>query len=590
MSSPVPIIKERLSIIDVISSYLSVEKAGKNYKAKCPFHNEKTPSFFISEERGSYYCFGCGAKGDIFSFVEQFEGVDFLGALKMLAEKAGVSLSEHRFKVKDETEIYYEIMEQATKFFESNLFSKVEANAYLKSRGLTDTTIQNFRIGYALDGWRSLLDFLTKKGYRKEDIEKVGLIKNGNGSTYDRFRSRIMFPLSDSSGRVIAFSGRIFGLPAMSAHAGQAGKEEQEPAKYINSPDTPLFNKSNVLFGIDKAKTAIRTRGYSLIVEGQFDVIMSHQAGFTNTLAVSGTAFTDSVSDSESKINNLGLIRRLSSNIIFAYDGDSAGIRAASRSAMIALSLDMQVKIAVMPEGQDPADIILSDSQKWKDIIKNSVNIIEFHINRICKNTNDIRQRGKQVRDIIFPFLLMVKSSIEKSAYINMIHNHTSISEKAIIEDFENYERGQDTTKKILVESKEVKTTKERSRRDHLERKLIGIIFWSEQKGDTLELDSFKSNIGIDKFNNIYELHKPFAENLIFETEMWYGEKKDNLSGDMKELLLNLEEEILNDELVLLLDQINKNERDGNSDTSSLLANYQKIKGRIEEIKNKRSK
>jgi len=210
MNSPVQKIKERLSIVDVISSYMKVEKAGKNYKVKCPFHNEKTPSFFISPERGSYYCFGCSAKGDIFSFVEHFEGTNFLGALKILAERAGVELSSYRSEQKDKTAIFYEIMEEATAYYERMFVDNKEARSYLLNRGLNDSTIQSFRIGYAPESWTAVYEYLTKKGYRKEDIEIVGLIKKKDDRFYDRFRGRIMFPINDSSGRVIAFSGRIF--------------------------------------------------------------------------------------------------------------------------------------------------------------------------------------------------------------------------------------------------------------------------------------------------------------------------------------------------------------------------------------------
>ena len=259
-SSSVEKIKERLSIVDVISSYIQVEQSGKNFKAKCPFHNEKTPSFFISADRGTYYCFGCGEKGDIFSFVEKFEGADFMGALKLLAEKAGVVLETQNRNNKEDNkkELYFEILEDATKFFETNFDKEPSARAYLLGRGMTDSTMKDFRVGYVKDEWRSLSDHLIAKGYKIQDLEIVGLVKKSekaksiiDGSPdsqsesrgfYDRFRGRIIFPISDSSGRVIAFSGRIF------------GRDDANEAKYLNSPDTPLFNKSNVLFGIDKAK------------------------------------------------------------------------------------------------------------------------------------------------------------------------------------------------------------------------------------------------------------------------------------------------------------------------------------------------
>lgn len=587
MDSPVLKIKERLSIVDVISSYMKVEKAGKNFKARCPFHNEKTPSFFISPERGSYYCFGCSAKGDIFSFVEHFEGTDFMGSLKILAERAGIELTQYKKGEKDKTDIYYEIMEEATSFFEKNFTGNLEARSYLLSRGITDLSIKNFRIGFAPESWTSVFDYLIKKGYKSEDIEIVGLIKKKDTRYYDRFRSRIMFPISDSSGRVIAFSGRIF---------KKAGSESTiEEAKYLNSPDTPLFNKSNILFGIDKAKSAIRTRDYSIIVEGQMDLIMSHQTGFTNTVAVSGTAFTDTTTDSQYKINNLGLIKRLSPNIIFAYDGDEAGIRAASRSARIALSLDMQVKIAVLTPGKDPADMILEDQNKWSSVIKNSVNIISFHLDRICKGTFDTRTRGKQIRETIFPFLVMINSSIEKSAYISEINSKTGISESAIMEDYRNYEKTQNINNINSVEKKaEVKNMN--TRRDSLEKKLFGLIFWKGENDEQARSisgvrESFEEDIGKEQFQKMLSLYEPFADNLSFEAEMWYNDKSEILIKDMQEIILNLEEEVLNERAYTLFVRIKEEEKINDKEKlKSDLANYQKIVEKIEDIKSRRYK
>ncbi|MFA6515220.1 MAG: DNA primase [Candidatus Paceibacterota bacterium] len=579
-------IKERLPIVDVISAYMKVDVSGKNYKARCPFHNEKTPSFFISPDRGTYYCFGCGAKGDIFSFVEHFEGTDFLGSLKILAEKAGVELSEFKNKEKDKTGIFYEIMEEATSFFENNFAKNNEARSYLLNRGINDSSMKNFRIGYAPESWTSVLDHLIKKGYRKEDIEIVGLIKKKDNRYYDRFRRRIMFPISDSSCRIIAFSGRIFKKIDSTSSI--------EEAKYLNSPETPLFNKSNILFGIDKAKTSIRSRDFSIVVEGQMDLILSHQAGFTNTVAVSGTAFTDSTVDNDSKINSLGLIRRLSSNIIFAYDGDSAGIRAASRSAMIALSLDMQVKVTVMPKGMDPADIICNNQDKWKDIVKNSINIISFHLDRICNNSNDIRIRGKEIREIIFPFMIMINSSIEKSAYINEIHSKTGISESAIIEDYQKFEKTQNINTALTNKQENQKGNK--SRRTDLEKKLFGIIFWiKENDSHFIEIEksrlSFEEDIGKDRYEKILGEYEPFSDNLAFQAEIWYGDKINSLTLDLKEIILNLEEEIFKEEASVLLLKINEKEKNNNKeDLKNDLINYQKLVEKIENIKKIRSK
>jgi len=617
MSSSVDKIKERLAIADVISSYLTLVQAGKNYKAKCPFHNEKTPSFFISPERDSYYCFGCGAKGDIFTFVQHFEGIDFLGALKFLADRAGVVLeSKFSNEPKEDKEKLYQIMEEATIFFETMFSKEKSAQKYLEDRGILNETMKSFQIGYAPDLWQSVSTHLTEKGFKKEDLEKVGLIKvKDDGSFYDRFRSRIMFPISDSSGRVIAFSGRIF------------GKTDDKDAKYLNSPETPLFNKSNTLFGIDKAKTSIKTRDYSVVVEGQMDLILSHQAGFTNTVAVSGTSLSDRVNEralystkgissgSEAdggnslgspKINNLGLIRRLSSNVIFAFDGDSAGIRAMNRSSLIALSLDMRVKVASIPEGKDPADIIFDDVDDWKEIIKKSTNIINFHLDRICQETNDLRLRGKQIRDIIFPFLSVIKSSIERSAYFSLISKKTGLPEDSIIKDFENTDIAIIKGLTYLVKSPQKSNTEVKSRKERLEERLLGIYFWQDGiDPPNLEIkelhNSFKERIEEEYFKKIEEKYKSNLSVLAFEAEIWYGDKTDKIIPGFQEIIFNLEEEILNEKLFFLKNKINQEENnkladphegaDGDSrkeDMNSLLKEYQKINERIENIKNYR--
>jgi DNA primase len=583
MASPVEKIKERISIVDLISSYIQVVQAGKNYKAKCPFHNEKTPSFFISPDRGTYYCFGCGEKGDVFSFVEKFEGLDFVGSLKVLAEKAGVDISsDWKSEKKDDKDRWYEIMEISTKFFESNIHNNDKVLAYLKSRGLKDETIKSFRIGFAGDKWRDLLDHLLSLGFDLKDIETVGLIKSKNenhknkDNFYDRFRSRIMFPINDSSGRVIAFSGRIFDLD---------NNSQFEQAKYLNSPDTPLFNKSNVLFGIDKAKVAIKIRGYSIIVEGQIDLVLSHQAGFTNTVAVSGTAFSQKTEEdnSLSKINNLGLIKRISPNIIFAFDGDDAGLRASNRSAMIALSLDMQVKIASLPIGKDPADIILGNINEWKDIIKNSLDIINFHLDKIINNSADIRQVGKKIREIIFPFLLMIRSSVDRFTYLSLISKKSGISESSLIKDFDDYEKSKDTIyTKQISNSKEVLINNTK-RRNNLEEKFFMIVFDYIEKDieikEILDLfDSFKSNIQENLFQEMYERNKVKRDSLLFEAEILYGDNLDLVKKDFKEIALNLEEEILNDEKRSLQP----------FDTKEKLIRFNNIIKRIEEIKQKR--
>ncbi len=586
MNGVIQKIKEKLSIVDVLSSYLKVEKAGKNYKARCPFHNEKTPSFFISPERESYYCFGCHAKGDIFSFVENFEGTDFPGALKILADRAGIPLEYDKKENNTQNQRYYKIMEEASLFYEKQLSLSKEALSYLNKRGLSDKTIKDFRIGYSKDEWNLLENYLSKKGYKKEEIETVGLIKKNNKGTgyYDRFRSRIMFPISDSAGRVVAFSGRIFKNPD--------SKNNIEEAKYINSPDTPLYNKSDILFGLDKAKKTIKERNYCIVVEGQMDLILSHQMGFTNTVAVSGTAFADSVTDENSKINNLGLIKRLSSNVIFAFDGDSAGLRAAYRSAMIALSLDMQVKVAFISGGKDPSDIILEDKELWKKIIKDSKDVISFSLQQICEKSSNKEERRRLLEEKVFPFMSMINSSIKKSNYIKEIYESTGIFEDSILKDFNNFEK----KTKGVSQQKNNKSTEGSTRKENLIKSFFSIVFWGgskdEEKDHILKIkEDFISKVGKDDYNLLEEKYKPFLESLVFEAERLYTSRVCDYKKDLEEIVLNLEEELLNEKAYLLFIKIKEAENKGQRDKiNNDLLDYQKLVEKIEIIKSNRLK
>ncbi len=288
MSTTVEQIKEKISIEELVGSYIELVKAGANFKARCPFHNEKSPSFFITPARGTFYCFGCGEKGDIFTFVEKFENQDFRGALKILADRAGVEIKREDPKVRDEREELFSALEQATLYFQRNLVKNTEALKYLHGRGITSKTMSEWRLGFAENDWRSLFENFSQKGFSPKVLEQAGLIKKTDKGYYDRFRSRIIFPIADSSGRSIGFSGRIFGV--------------EDDAKYLNSPETQLFKKSEILYGMDKAKLEIRKRDFALIVEGQMDLLMAHQAGTTNTIATSGTALT---------LEHLRLLRRL---------------------------------------------------------------------------------------------------------------------------------------------------------------------------------------------------------------------------------------------------------------------------------------
>ncbi|MEX0932425.1 MAG: DNA primase, partial [Parcubacteria group bacterium] len=419
MGGDVESIKERLDIVDIATPYLKLEKAGAHLKGRCPFHNEKTPSFFISPIRQSFYCFGCGAKGDVFTFIQEVEGLDFREALKFLAEKAGIELkgqtredAEHR----SERDRLYAVLDEAASFYHSELKKFPQALEYLKSREIAEESVDKWRIGYAQDEWRFLYSHLLSLGFPKEIILRAGLAKHAPGKEgkepYDVFRGRVVFPLSDPSGRIVAFSGRALG-------------GDVEP-KYLNSPDTALFTKSELLYGLDKAKEDIRKKDYAVMVEGQIDLVLSHQAGVVNTVASSGTAFTTA---------HLDRLKKLSSRIILAFDGDSAGEKAALKSAVLGMSLGMEVKIASMPLGKDPADTIASGPNEWKDILRKALPAVEYFINLIVEREKDSRKRGLAVKKDILPLVLLLESSIERSHFVSLVSKKMGIREEVVWDD-----------------------------------------------------------------------------------------------------------------------------------------------------------
>ncbi|MEK7643373.1 MAG: DNA primase, partial [Patescibacteria group bacterium] len=362
--TPAEQIKGRLDIVSFIQGYIKLEKAGINYKARCPFHGEKTPSFFVSPARDGWHCFGCGKGGDMFTFLMEMEGIEFPEALRILAERTGVELKaggpgEDRSQ---KTKLLA-VLEEATRFFESNLKHEEEVKRYLKERGLSDETISSFRIGFAPDGWRTLSEHIKRQGYTDEELEQAGLAVQGSKGAYDRFRSRIIFPLEDALGRVIGFGGRIFPPNA----------KAEEGAKYINTPQTALYDKSRFLYGFNKAKTAIRTARHTVVVEGYMDCILSHQAGVAQTVAVSGTALTSS---------HLSMMRRLADAVTFAFDVDKAGIDASRRAVNLAYEQEFHVRVADIEGGKDPADIVLQDSRAWIKMVDDSMESIQFFLKK----------------------------------------------------------------------------------------------------------------------------------------------------------------------------------------------------------------
>lgn len=536
-SKTVEEIKDKLGIVELLDSYLKIEKSGANFKARCPFHNEKTPSFFISPERNNYYCFGCGKKGDIFSFIEDFEGVDFIGALKILGERTGVQIEYNKSGEQSKRQKLFEILDKTTTWYEGRLKENKNVAEYLKNRGLNEKTTSEWRLGYSLPEWRATSDFLKSSGFPDLLIEEAGITKKGDkGNHYDRLRGRIIFPIFDASSRVVGFTGRILD-----------GKPDD--AKYINSPETDLFNKSKVLYGFNFAKTSIRKNNFSIMVEGQMDVLMAHQAGYLNTVATSGTAIT---------ADQLDLLDRISNRLVIALDGDGAGFRASERAWKMALNRGMDVKIAIMPTGKDPADIISEDPNHWKEIIREAHHIVDYLITHLAGEGLDERSVGRRIHSDIIPYIVEIPSSIEQAHFIKTISSTFDIHEDALRKEIENTSINsieKEVSNKVVTPKKEEHS---------LENRLIGIIIWQKMKEkpdvDVISLEKETIEIlGNAEYDRILENS---TEELAFQTEKYYENTKV-LESETKELILNLKKLIGESKMKNLKAELLKVEKSG---------------------------
>jgi DNA primase len=457
-------IKSRLNIVDVVGSYLKLEKAGINYRACCPFHSEKSPSFFVSPSRQMWHCFGgCNEGGDIFRFVMKIENIEFYDALKILAARAGVELkprSGDYDKQKSERQTLLNICEMSTRFFEAYLKKSnkgKEANEYLLGRGLKPETINEWRLGYAPESWSSLSDFLIGRGYKREDIIKAGVAIEKDGNKYfDRFRSRIMFPICGFNGEVVGFTGRIF------------GKADENEAKYLNTPNTLLYDKSRALFGIDKAKLEIRKSDNCILVEGNVDCIMSHQAGFKNCIAVSGTALTP---------YHLNIIKRYSPNLVLAFDMDSAGNKATKKAVALGQKLDFNIKVIPLVDEKDPADIILHEGEaKWKEIVGGVKSANEFYFELAMKNRNpSVLEDKKKIIAELLPIFKKIGNAVEQSYWLNKLALSVHAEEADLRKEMEKVKDEEDSYD-ILETKNIVAGEKIKSMQDLLEEQAVFFI------------------------------------------------------------------------------------------------------------------
>lgn len=447
-------IKDRLDIVEVISSYIATKKSGTNFKATCPFHNEKTSSLMISPQKQIWHCFGCGEGGDVFGFVMRYENMEFREALQMLAQRAGVVLPERSSESgqqKKVTEDLIRINNFSAKFYHKYLVSSAMTNApageamkYLSNRGLNIKTIERWEIGFAPDSFDTLINALKAKDVSKADAIAAGVVaQNDRGNVFDRFRNRITFPIHNYYGDVVGFTARV--MPGAS----------NDTAKYINSPETAVYNKSKILFGLYQAKEAIRKADEAVIVEGQMDAISAHQAGFDNTVATSGTAMTE---------DHLRLIGRLTKNLKFCFDSDAAGIQALRRAGELAMKMGFKIKVIAIDLNiaKDPDELILKAPGQWKKSVLEAVWFIDYYLGIAEKQYpfGTIEQKQYLTEQVI-PLLKYVTNPLEQGHYARLISERFAVTENELraavraaeMSDvpYENLDRRETIAKPVMV-------------------------------------------------------------------------------------------------------------------------------------------
>ena len=449
-------IKERLSIVDVVSEYVNLRRSGRNYVGFCPFHaNTRTPSFVVFPETGTWHCFGaCGTGGDIFTFIQRKENLDFREALELLAARAGVPLeprSPSESAEEEANERLRSALSAAAMYYHNLLLRAPEAEsarAYVHRRELADKTVQTWQLGYSLNRWDAILQYLTQRGFTIDELAKAGLVvereQNGHTSYYDRFRGRLMIPIRDHKGRIVAFGARILDI---SEKKGSDDIEHFRP-KYINSPASPIFDKGSVVFGLDQARQAIRAAGEVVIVEGYMDVLMAHQHGVRNVVASMGTALTEA---------QLRLLRRYTDRLILALDADAAGSQATVRGVYLARqaldremvplftstgrmryrsSLAADLRVMTLPTGQDPDDVIRTDPDRWQRLVAAAQPVIDFFISRAATEYDLRTASGKAAaaRELA-PLIAEVTDEVERAHYVQQVARLLDIDERSILRE-----------------------------------------------------------------------------------------------------------------------------------------------------------
>ena len=573
-------IKSRIDLVDVIGEYVSLKPAGTNFRGLCPFHKEKTPSFFVSPDKGLWHCFGCLSSGDLFTFVEKIEGVDFPEALRMLAEKAGVEIKRFdRHLISQKTKLL-DICDLSAKFYQKILNDSPlaeKARKYLREeRQLNKETIKEFKLGFAPDRWDTLLNFLIKRGFKEREIKTAGLVVESTkkeNQFYDRFRNRIIFPLCNIYGQVIGFTARI--MP---------GIETQE-GKYINTPETQIFNKRKILYGLDKAKIAIREKNQAIMVEGQMDVITCHQNKVKNVVCSSGTALTE---------EQIKLLSRYTKNVILGFDLDVAGETATQRGVDLLLKEDFNVKILCLPIGKDPDECLRKNKKAWDEAIANPLPIMDYYFNLAFKNKdlNKIEDK-KTISNTLLPIIAKLGNSVEQNLWLKKLAKDLSIEESFLYETFrkirknqrepevasEESKKNQDQSEKIgefflglLIENKEGPAFAKAmvGEREKFLREVTEEMFDNEIQRKIVMLMKKRYNENLDGQAESSAVHKAMDEGetkkylkyLSFITEIEFKDyKKEEKEKELKKFFIFLKKNYLKSQIKEIENKIKESEK-----------------------------
>jgi len=478
-------IRSKLAIEEVVGGYIQLKKAGRNLKGLCPFHNDSKPSFTVSPEKGIAYCFSCNTGGDIFKFIQLIENVEFPEAVKILADRANVKLPDFKPENQNKRLQTIEINQITMKFFINELKENPNKKKYFLNRGLSEETISEFKLGYAPNSFNELKDHLKRSGYSDGEILEAGVVTQrsiADKNSYDKFRDRLIFPIFDHQGNPVGFGGRVI--------------DQGEP-KYLNSPDTPAYNKSIVLYGLNVAKDSVKKENLAIFVEGYMDVIASHQAGTKNVVATSGTALTP---------QQLKLIKRYTKNIALCFDGDSAGHEATRRAIEIAQESELNVKIITVPNGKDPDECIKNSPEEWIKAAKNPIAVMDFYFTyanqKFDKSTIDGK---KEYIKFILPIIKQYPTDFEQGEYLKRLATEIQTDLNLLWNDLRNLSTAKQFGNKAVNQHDNIPT---KQRVFSHEEFLLGFIFHSPSIYPMVK-ENLITNIPIDhkteKFYNLCE-------------------------------------------------------------------------------------